>query len=101
MSELVNLTLLSLGFRVVVSYPSEPDPFFERILGLPVGDGTCWVSIGGDSTFIFEDLGNVAVFFNVRDSLTIRERPLIWNRSCMLREMKLSDHWSNLLARRL
>ena len=26
-------------------YPGELDRLFERILGGPVGDGTCWVSI--------------------------------------------------------
>ena len=51
--------------RIVVSYPGEPDRFFERILGWPVGDGTCWVSIGGDSAFILEDLGNVAGLLDV------------------------------------
>ena len=46
---------------MVVSYPSERDRFFERILGWPVGDGTCWVSIGGDSWFLLEGLGNVSL----------------------------------------
>ena len=65
MSELTNLTSLSPGSRIVVSYPCEPDRFFERILGWPVGDGTCWVSIGGRSRFILQDLGNVAGLFDV------------------------------------
>ena len=43
----------------------EPHCFFERILGWPTGDGTCWVSTGGDSRFILEDLGNVAGLFDV------------------------------------
>ena len=34
-------------------------------MGWPVGDGTCWVSIGGDSRFILEDLGNVGGLFDV------------------------------------
>ena len=49
MSELGEITSLSPGSRIVVSYPSELDRFFERIWGWPVGDGTCWVSIGCDS----------------------------------------------------
>ena len=65
MSELMNLALVNLGSRIVVSCPGEPDRFFERMLGWPVGDGTCWVSIGGDSRFMLEDLGNVAGLFDV------------------------------------
>ena len=42
-----------------MSYPGESD-LFERIWGWLVGDGTCWVSIGGVSRLILEDLGNVA-----------------------------------------
>ena len=48
-----------------MSYPGEPDRFFERILGWPVGDGTRWVSSGGGSKFLLEDLGNVAGLFDV------------------------------------
>ena len=64
-SELVNLTLLSPGSKIVVLYPGEPDRFFERILGWSVCDGTCWVSSGGDSRFCLEDLGDVAGLFDV------------------------------------
>ena len=41
MSELRDLTLLRVGSN------GELDRFFERFVGWPVGDGTCWVSIGG------------------------------------------------------
>ena len=61
----MNLTSLNPGSRFVVSYPKEPDRFFERILGWRVGDGTCWVSIDGDSRFVLEDFGNVAGLFDV------------------------------------
>ena len=54
MSELMNLTSLSPGSRIVVLYPGEPEPFFERILVWPVGHGPCWVSIGGDSRIMLE-----------------------------------------------
>ena len=64
LSELMNLTSLSPGSRIVMPYPGEPDRVFERILGWSVGDGTCWVSIGGDPWFILEDLGNVAGLFD-------------------------------------
>ena len=39
--------------------------FFCRILGWPVGDGTCWLSIGGDSRLLLEDLGSVAGLYDV------------------------------------
>ena len=65
MTELLNPTLLSPGSRIVVSYPGEPERFFERILGWPVGDGTCWVSIGDVSMFLLEDLSIVAGLFDV------------------------------------
>ena len=54
------LTLFSPGSRIVVLYPGELEHFFERILGWPVGDGTCWVSIGGNSSLILKDWGNLA-----------------------------------------
>ena len=53
----MNLTSLNPGSQIVVSYPGEPDRFFERILGWPVGEGTCWVSIGGCSRFILGEFG--------------------------------------------
>ena len=53
------------GSRIVVSYPGEPDRLCERILGWPVGRGTCWVSVGGDSRFVLKDLGSVAGLFDV------------------------------------
>ena len=65
MSELVNLTSLNPGSRIVVSYPGEPDRFFERSQGWPTGDGTFLASIGGDARFVLEDLGNVAGLFRV------------------------------------
>ena len=46
--ELMNLASLNPESRIVLSYPGEPERFFERTLVLPVGDGTCWVTIGGD-----------------------------------------------------
>ena len=61
MPELMNLASLSAGSRIVVSCPGEPDRILERIW--PVGDDTCWVSTGSRS--IWEDLGNVAWFFDV------------------------------------
>ena len=64
----LTLTLLSPGSRIVLSYPGEPDRLFERFLGWPIGDGTCWVSIGGVSTFTLEDLGSVAACSMSRDS---------------------------------
>ena len=67
MAELMNPTLLSPGSRIVVSYPGELDRFFERILGRPVGDWTCWVSIGGDSRLILEDLGNVSGLYDITE----------------------------------
>ena len=43
-----------------MSYPGEPDRFFEKSGGL-VGEEICSVSIGGDSSLIFlEELGDVA-----------------------------------------
>ena len=48
-----------------MSYPGEPDRFFERISGRRVGDGTCCVSIGGKSRLILKDSGNVAGFYDV------------------------------------
>ena len=48
-----------------MSYPSEPDRFFERFLCFPVGDGTYWVSIGGDSRLILEVLGRAAALYDV------------------------------------
>ena len=50
-----------------MSYPGEPDLFFERILGWPVGNGTCWVSIRGGSRFILEDLGSAVGLFDVTE----------------------------------
>ena len=55
MVELMNLTFFSPGSRIVVLYRGEPDRFFERLCGWPVGDGTCLVT-GGDSRLILEDL---------------------------------------------
>ena len=57
MSELVNLTSVKRG--------SQPDRFFERILGWPICDGTCWVSIGGGFSAHSGVLGNVAGMFDV------------------------------------
>ena len=73
MSEIMNLTSLSPGSRIVVSYPGEPDRFFERILGWPFGDGTCWVGIGGDSRFILEDLGSAAGLFDPRSVVNLEQ----------------------------
>ena len=39
-----------------MSYPGEPDRFSKRLVG--VGDGTCWVSIGGQC-------GNLAGLYDV------------------------------------
>ena len=47
-SEHMHLTSLNPGSRIAVSYPGEPDRFFEMILGWSVGDATCWVSTCGD-----------------------------------------------------
>ena len=41
MSEFMILLSLNSGSRIVLSCPGELDRFFERILGWPVGDGTC------------------------------------------------------------
>ena len=62
MSELRHLTFLSPASQIVVSYLGELDRFFERILGWFVGEERCWVSIGGDSRLVLEDLGKVAGF---------------------------------------
>ena len=59
------LTLLSPGSRIVVLYPGERERFFEHFLGCPVGDGTCWVSIGEKSRMSLEDLGYVAGLYDV------------------------------------
>ena len=48
-----------------MSYPGEPDRFFEQFWGWPVGDGTCWVGIGDNSMLILEDLARVAGFCDV------------------------------------
>ena len=61
----MNLPLFNPGSQIALSYSGEPDRFFERILGWPVGDGTCWVGIGGDSRFHLEDLPNVGGLFDV------------------------------------
>ena len=65
-------------------YPGELDRLFERILGGPVGDGTCWVSIGrGDLGSVF--LGSVMSL----GSLDICETSSTWNRSWTLRAMRM------------
>ena len=60
---------LRMSDRGVV--PWRARSFFGRILGWPIGDGTCWVSIFGDSGLIIEDLGNVAGLFDDTDSLIV------------------------------
>ena len=41
----MNLASLNPGSRIVLSYPGKPDRLFERILGWPVGDGTCYIHV--------------------------------------------------------
>ena len=65
MLELRELTLLSPGSRIVVLYPGERERSFEIILVWPVGDGTCWVSIGVKSKMTLQDLGNIDGLYDV------------------------------------
>ena len=69
---------------------------FERILGLPVGDSTCWVSIGGDSRSILEDSGSVAGLYDVTGQPDYPR-----NRSWMPRVTRTSGHLLNLRKMRL
>ena len=64
-SELRDLTLLSPGSRIVVSFHGEPDRFSEIITGWP-----CWglhvlVSIGGESRLLLVDWRSVAGLYDV------------------------------------
>ena len=68
-SELTVLTLLSPGSRTVVSYPGEPDHFFEKVLGWLVGVGTYWVSTGDKSIMNLWDLGNIACLYHVTQQI--------------------------------
>ena len=67
MSELSNLTLLSPGSRIVVSYLGEPDPFFERMSDGLVDGGICWGAHWCDWKSILEDLGKVAGLSDVTE----------------------------------
>ena len=42
------------GSRIVVPYLGETDRVFDRILEWHVGDGTCWVSICGESRLLLK-----------------------------------------------
>ena len=59
----MNLTLLSPGSRIVVSYPGEPSRFFERIRCWLVGPlvmGRVGRALAVISKFILKDMGNAA-----------------------------------------
>ena len=44
---------------MVLSHHLCKNRLLERIFGWPVGDGTCWVSVGGDRKFTLGDLGSI------------------------------------------
>ena len=54
------------GSRYVVSYVSDPNRYFERIAGWPVGlQGQRWVAISADGTQVDDDLDITATYHDV------------------------------------